>query len=39
MKKVIGLPDKMSDGNDVLPDIYKFSSDVVQCLTVILGCD
>ena len=31
------VPHKMSDGNDTLQDIYKFSSDIVRCPTVILS--
>ena len=27
----------MSDSNDTLPDIYKFSPDIVRCPTVILS--
>ena len=31
--------DKMSDSNDTLLDIYKFSSDIVRCPTIILSLE
>ena len=42
MKKSYGVDrrssDKMSDSNDTL-QIYKFSSDIVRCPTIILSLD
>ena len=41
MKKSYGVdrPDKMSDSNDTILDIYKFSSDIVRCPTIILSLE